>query len=197
VGSLTEGVVEHVAELRRRLPGAEPVLQLDEPGLPAVLSGAIESTSGARRFPPVPSATAEQALRSVVAAAGVPVLVHCCAPRPPVDLLRAAGAAGLSLDLTVVPPDLDEALGAAVEAGLALVAGVVPAVPPASGLSAPAATVEPVRRLWHRLGLTSAALRQVVVTPTCGMAGADPGHALSALRLARAAARQLADETDD
>ena len=31
----------------RRLPGAEPVLQLDEPSLPAVLAGAVRSSSGA------------------------------------------------------------------------------------------------------------------------------------------------------
>jgi hypothetical protein len=197
VASQTEGLVDHVADLRRRLPGAEPVLQLDEPALPAVLAGGIASTSGARRFAPVAAGTAEQTLRSVVTSAGVPVLVHCCAERPPVGLLRAAGAAGLSLDLTVLPRDLDDELGAAVEAGLVLLAGVVPAVAPADGLSVPADTVEPVRRLWHRLGLTPAALRQVVVTPTCGMAGASPGHALSALRLARAAAQQLADDTDD
>jgi hypothetical protein len=196
-GSLTEGVVAHVADLRRRLPGARPVLQLDEPGLPAVLAGGIRSTSGARRFPPVAEATAEQVLRSLVHAVGVPVVVHCCAERPPVALLHRAGVAGLSLDLTLVPPRLDEELGAAVEDGLALLAGVVPSVAPAAGLSAAADTVEPVRRLWQRLGLAPAELRRVVVTPTCGLAGADPGHARAALRLARAAARRLAGDADD
>jgi hypothetical protein len=195
--ALAEGLRVHIADVRRRVPGATLVVQVDEPALPAVLAGGIASTSGARRFAPVAAGTAEQTLRSVVTSAGVPVLVHCCAERPPVGLLRAAGAAGLSLDLTVLPRDLDDELGAAVEAGLVLLAGVVPAVAPADGLSVPADTVEPVRRLWHRLGLTPAALRQVVVTPTCGMPGASPGHALSALRLARAAAQQLADDTDD
>jgi hypothetical protein len=195
--SLTEGVVAHVAELRRRLPGAQPVLQLDEPGLPAVLAGGIRSTSGARRFPPVPEATAQQVLRSLVEAVDVPVVVHCCAERPPVGLLHRAGAAGLSLDLTLVSRDLDDDLGAAVEGGLALLAGVVPSVAPAAGMSGAADTVEPVRRLWRRLGLAPDELRRVVVTPTCGLAGADPEHALSALRLARTAAGRLAEDTDD
>jgi hypothetical protein len=63
-------------------------------------------------------------------------------------------------------------------------------------LSDPTATVEPVRRLWRRLGLSPEALRQVVVTPTCGMAGADPASVLAALRLARDAAGRLADDPE-
>ena len=75
--------------------------------------------------------------------------------------------------------------------------GVVPAVAvPGREMSDPAVTVEPVRRLWRRLGLPSEGLRGVVVTPTCGMAGADPAHVLAALRLARAAAGQLADDPE-
>ena len=91
----------------------------------------------------------------------------------------------------------DDELGAALEDGLLLFAGLVPAVAVAGRpLSAPAATVEPVRRLWRRLGLAPEGLRRVVVTPTCGMAGADPAHVLAALRLARAAAGQLADDPE-
>ncbi len=197
IASLTEGLQAHVADLRRRLPGAEVVLQLDEPSLPAVLAGGIRSTSGARRFDAVPTATAKSVLRSVVDALGVPVVVHCCAGRPPVGLLHGAGAAGLSLDLTAVGEQCDDELGAALEDGLLLLAGLVPAVAVAGRpLSAPAATVEPVRHLWRRLGLAPEGLRRVVVTPTCGMAGADPAHVLAALRLARAAAGQLADDPE-
>ncbi len=198
-GSLTEGLRAHVSGLRHRVPGAVPVLQLDEPMLPAVLHGAIRSTSGARSYAPVAETEAQNVLTGVVDALGsldVPVVVHCCARRPPVALLYRAGAAGLSLDLTVVSPDADDEIGTAVEAGVALLAGLVPAVAGTDGLSDPAATVAPVRRLWQRLGLDAERLRSVVVTPTCGMAGADPGHALAALRLARAGARQLADDPE-
>ena len=193
VASLTEGLVAHVGELRRRLPGATPVLQLDEPSLQAVLMGGIRSSSGARSFRPVPETTMTDVLRSVVDAVGVPVVVHCCADRPPVGLLHRAGVSGLSIDLTVLPRDLEDELGAALDDGVALVAGVVPST---GGLSDPTATVEPVRRLWHRLGLPDEGLRRVVVTPTCGMALASPGHAVAALALAREAARRLADEPE-
>lgn len=197
IGSLTEGLRAHVADLRHRVPGAEPVVQLDEPSLPAVLHGAVRSTSGARSYAPVIEATAQDVLASLVDALGAPVVVHCCARRPPVALLHRAGATGLSLDLTAVSQEVDDEVGTAVEAGVVLFAGLVPAVlARGEGLSDPAATVEPVRRLWHRLGLDPEALRSVVVTPTCGMAGADPRHAVAALRLARDGARRLADDPE-
>jgi len=196
--SLAEGMRDHVAEVRRRLPGADPVLQVDEPSLPAVLAGAIRSTSGTRSLDPVPEATVEQALRAITQSVDAPVAVHCCAARPPVALLRRSGAAGLSLDLTVLSADLDEQVGEALDGGATLLAGLVPAVaaPARTPLSDVAATVAPVRRLWRRIGLDPVWLRTVVVTPTCGLAGADPGHTLAALQLARAAARQLADDPE-
>jgi methionine synthase II (cobalamin-independent) len=197
-GSLAEGVAAHVAELRARLPGAEPVLQLDEPSLPAVLAGAVRTSSGARTVSPVPEPDAEQVLREVLAAAaaaGALTVVHCCAARPPVDLVRRAGARGVSLDLTLVGVPAYDALGEAVEAGLTLLAGVVPTSGPADGaVSDVRTTVDPVRRLWRRLGLgTDRMARQVVVTPTCGLAGASPAYARAAMTRAREAARALTE----
>jgi hypothetical protein len=196
--SLAEGVAAHVADVRRRLPGGEVLLQLDEPALPSVLLGGIRSSSGARRFEPVAPSYAQDVLRSVVDAAGAPVIAHCCAERPPVALLHRAGMTGLSLDLTLLPSDLDDEIGAAVEDGVTIHAGVVPSLPPtAADPSDATATVEPVRRLWRRLGLSPETLATTVVTPTCGLAGASPAWARTALRLAREGARQLADDPED
>jgi methionine synthase II (cobalamin-independent) len=197
VQSLTDGAVQHLSDVRRRLPDAHLVLQLDEPSLPAVLAGGVRSSSGARGFAPVAAATVEETLRGVVDGAGVPVVVHCCAERPPVAILVRAGAVGLSLDLTVLAREVDDELGEAVDGDVALFAGVVPALPGGSGaMSDPAGTVKPVREVWRRLGLPVESLRRVVVTPTCGMAGADPAHARAALRLAADAARQLAEDPE-
>ena len=196
--SLAEGVAAHLADVGRRLPGAVVLLQLDEPALPAVLLGGIRSSSGARRFEPVAPSYAQDVLRSVVDAASAPVVAHCCADRPPVTLLHRAGMTGLSLDLTLLPSDLDDEIGAAVEDGVTLYAGVVPPLPPTAAVpSDAAATVEPVRRLWRRLGLSPETLATTVVTPTCGLAGASPAWARTALRLAREGARQLADDPED
>ena len=117
VQSLTDGAVQHLSDVRRRLPDAPLVLQLDEPSLPAVLAGGIRSSSGARSFQPVPSTTVEETLRALVDAVGVPVVVHCCAERPPVAALVRGGVSGLSLDLTVLARDVDDELGEAVDGG--------------------------------------------------------------------------------
>ena len=44
--SLAEGIAELVVEMRRRLPEAQPVVQLDEPLLPAVLAGGWPRPAG-------------------------------------------------------------------------------------------------------------------------------------------------------
>jgi PleD family two-component response regulator len=50
----------------------------------------------------------------------------------------------------------------------------------------------PARRLWHQLGFAPEQLgERVVVTPSCGLAGASAGWAYSAYRLCRQVARAL------
>ncbi len=122
--SLAEGLAAHVAEVGRRLPGARVLLQLDEPSLPAVLAGRVRTESGLYTLRSVGVETARSALREVIDAAGVPVVVHCCAPDAPVTLLREAGAAAVALDLTQLG-NLDP-IGEALDAGIGLFAGAVP-----------------------------------------------------------------------
>lgn len=192
MASYAEAVAVHLDEVRRRAPHAELLLQLDEPGLPAVLAGHVPTTSGLSRVRAVASTDAEQALGQVIRAAAVKTVVHCCAADVPLGLL-ARCAAGVSVDLAVARLDLDE-LGAAVEQGLALWAGVVPALGPGVAPT-PRETVEPVRRIWRQLGFAPELLAErVTVTPACGLAGASLGWATTAMRLVRQAARILAEE---
>jgi methionine synthase II (cobalamin-independent) len=189
--SLAEGLRAHVAEVAARVPGAAPVLQLDEPSLPAVLAGQVPTESGLGTLRAVEETTAAAALREVVDAVGVPVVVHCCAPGVPVDLLRSTGAAGLALDLDLVT-DLNP-LGEALDAGLGLLAGAAP-TPPAGRPPSSAQVADRVRDLWRRLGFPSARLAaQVVVTPACGLAGATPEAARAVLAACRDAGRRLHD----
>jgi len=201
VTSLAEGVRAHVQDVRRRVPGADVLVQLDEPSLPTVLAGRVRSMSGLRAFPPPPESEAESVLREVVVAAGVPAVVHSCAADPPVALLRGAGASGVSLDLSLVGPAREDELAESLEAGLTFFAGIVH--PVTGTLSDPAASVEPLRRLWRRLGLpleqfagTGQQGAAVVVTPTCGLAGASPQRAVAVLQFCRAAARALSDDPE-
>lgn len=199
--SLTEGLLAHLADVRRRVPGVRPVLQLDEPVLQSVLLGRVPTASGYRSHAAVDRAVVEGALRGITdacAAAEVPVVVHTCAPRPPFALLRRAGAAAVSFDAALLTEGEDEAVGEAVEGGLVLFAGIVPGDgPPEGGLSDPPGSVGVVRKLWRRLGLSPALLAEsVVVTPACGMAGASPAYARAALAHCVRAARSLADDPE-
>ncbi|TDQ53622.1 cobalamin-independent methionine synthase catalytic subunit [Actinorugispora endophytica] len=194
--SMVEGLGAHLADVRGRLPGARILVQVDEPGLPAVLTGSVPTASGYGRLRAVDRTVVEERLRALFAAVtdagGYPV-AHCCAARVPVDLLRRSGARAISLDATRLTRESDEAIGTAVEAGVGLLLGVAPTED--VELSAAADTVDPVRELWNRIGFDpELATRDVVVTPTCGLAGASPRHARAALGLCREAARVLRDE---
>lgn len=213
-----EGVLEHVADVRRRVPGARVIVQVDEPTLPAVLLGRLPTASGLGVLPAVDRVLVESVLRTLFAGieeSGAVPAAHCCAAGAPVDLLRRSGARALSLDARLLTRAHDEMVGTAVEAGVGFLLGVVPPTdPPAparpsgtaadaataaarrsAGMSDPAAIVDPVRELWNRLGFSPDLLSQVVVTtPACGLAGASPRHARAALEAARGGARVLRDE---
>ncbi|NEY33174.1 methionine synthase [Streptomyces sp. PRKS01-65] len=194
--SLAEGLRLHLAEVRRRVPGAQVVLQLDEPSLTAVLRGRVKTASGYRTHRAVDRQVVESALRDIVGAhGGGPVVVHSCAPDVPFALLRRAGAAGISFDLSLLTERDDEAIGEAVEGGTRLLAGVVPGTD--TPLSDPGGSVMGVRTLWRRLGLHPGLLaRAVTVTPSCGLAGASPEYARRALAHCVRAARSLADNPE-
>ncbi|MGI5480488.1 methionine synthase [Streptomyces lavendofoliae] len=195
--SLAEGLRAHLAEVRRRIPGARVVLQLDEPSLTAVLQGRVRTASGYRTYRAVDRQVVESALRDVVAVneGHGPVIVHSCAPDVPFALLRRAGAAGISFDFNLLTERDEEQIGEAVEGGTRLLVGVVEStdVP----LSDPAGSVMGVRTLWRRLGLNPGTLAEsLVITPSCGLAGASPAYARAALAHCVKAARSLADNPE-
>jgi methionine synthase II (cobalamin-independent) len=193
-GSLAEGLRGHVAELTARLPRARLLLQLDEPSLPAALAGRVPTESGFGTLRRVEETTARATLAGIVEAVGVPVVVHCCAPDVPLEVVRGAGAAGVSLDLATVS-DLD-ALGEALDAGLGLFAGAVDTrAPSAAGPPTSAQVAARVREVWAKLGFPADRLpAQVVVTPACGLAGASPGYARAVMAACRDAGRRLIED---
>ena len=87
---------------------------------------------------------------------------------------------------------MDE-FGEAVEAGLGIIAGLVRTDAGAEVLSDLGRTVEPILSLWRRLGLAAEKLREVAVSPTCGLAGASPQAARAAMRRCREAGSRLAE----
>ncbi|MEU6757312.1 methionine synthase [Streptomyces sp. NPDC046685] len=194
-GSLAEGLREHLADVRRRVPGAEIVLQYDEPSLTAVLLGRVRSASGYRTYRAVDRQVVEGTLRDLFGVHDGEVIVHSCAPEVPFGLLRRAGATGVSFDFSLLTEREDDAIGEAVEGGTKLFAGVVAGTD--GPLSDPAGSVMGVRKLWRRLGLAPGALAEsVVVTPSCGLAGASPAYARAVQAHCVRAARSLADNPE-
>jgi hypothetical protein len=190
VASLAEGIAAHVREVGGRLPYARVLLQLDEPSLPAVLAGHVPTESGFSVLRAVEDTVARDALRQVIAAAGVPVVVHCCAPDAPLGLIHEAGAVAVAIDLDLLN-DLDP-LGEMLEAGVGLFAGAVP-----TGESEPtsAAVATRIRDLWRTIGFSINDLpAQVVVTPACGLAGVSEPDARRITEVCREAGKRLADD---
>jgi methionine synthase II (cobalamin-independent) len=201
VQSLTDGVGELVAELRRRLPDVALVVQLDEPLLPAVLTGSLSTASGFSRHRSVDRpevAEAYSALVAHLAAAGpagapaTPVAVHCCAAGAPVRLLREAGVAGVALDLGQMGTGTWDEVGEGLGEGLWFGAGALRTDGPAPS-GRPDAVASTVLTRLDDLGLDADAGLRTVLTPACGLAGFDRDGALSALRVLRSAADIVTD----
>lgn len=197
--SLCEGLAQHVAEVAART-GAKVVVQLDEPSLPTVLAGRLSTPSGYGTVPAVDRTVVRDLLASVVDAArsatGQPVVVHCCADRPPLTLLREAGADALSLDATLfdqAPAALWDELGETWDAGVTLFLGLVPGTDPATPVTLHD-VARPALRLADRLGFDRSWLSdRAVPTPCCGLAGASETWARRALTLSAELAKAFAE----
>ena len=191
--ALAEGLRDHVADVQRRIPGAQVVVQVDEPALPAVLAGRVPTASGFHRHRSVDAPLASPALEWVFAAiteSGATPIAHCCAADVPVGLLTGAGAAGVSVDLDVLPVSSYDDLAGLLEQGSPVYLGVVPATAPDVPLSDRVVT-ERVLRMLDMLGLDPTTAPSLAVTPSCGLAGATPEWAHGALRLCRTVAGDL------
>ena len=160
--SLTEGLRLHLADVAARMPGAEVILQLDEPSLPAVLGGRVGTPSGWGTVRSVADHIAEQTLGDVLAVAGTGRrIVHCCAADAPIALLRRAGADAVALAGRFAGhrrnAGRDRRGGRS--RGVALL-GVVPSTD--SRISA-AEVVQQVEHLWNQLGFERDRLASSIV----------------------------------
>lgn len=190
VESLAEGLRAHVAAVRRLVPGADVVVQVDEPLLPAVLAGRLPTASGLGRLPAPDPQVVAAGLAAVLEAHGGETVVHCCAADPPLPLLRSVGAGALSLDVALLGPRGWEGVAVAVEDGIRLHAGAVPT----DGTSPRAQDVaDRLESAWRRVGMPQGGLADLVVTPACGLAGLAPDLA----RAVQRAAVDVASELDE
>ena len=193
--ALAEGITVHLADLRRRVRGVDRwIVQVDEPALAAVVNAQVPTASGFGRHrrvdPPEASAHLEW-LVTAITDAGAEAWVHSCAPQTPWSLVAGTGVAGLSADLDQLGPGDLDTFAEALEAGRTTALGVVPSTDPSAAPS-DARVTERVQRLLDMLGLDQEVVRdRLVVTPTCGLAGASGDWARQALRLSATVARNL------
>ena len=193
--ALAEGLLGHVADVRRRLPSSTIVVQVDEPALPAVMGARIPTASGFSRHRSVDVPAAAPALEWVfdaITSAGATPVAHCCAADVPISLLMGAGAQGVSVDMSVLQLSAYDPLAGVIEDKKSLHLGVVPTAEPAVDPPTERALTERVLRLLDMLGFDPGAVgEQLVITPSCGLAGASPAWALRALALSQKVAGNL------
>jgi len=193
--SLAEGIAQLVAELVRRLPDLDPLIQLDEPMLPAVLAGSIPNASGLLRHRAIEESEVSGAIGYAVhRLAPTPVAVHCCAAGLPIELLRLAGVSGVLLDIEQLTDAEWEVVGASLEAGLWIGIG---ALPTGRMLSADQVARRVLGQL-RDLNLEPIQLAErTVITPACGLASATRDGAVQALRALRTAAQIVTEQLAD
>jgi methionine synthase II (cobalamin-independent) len=200
-GSLAEGVAAHRALVARRLE-AEVVVQFDEPTLQAALLGRLTGVTGMTPVHPVDEAMATSLFDDCIAAVGGPVALHSCAPELPWKLLQRSRFQAISVDVaTLTAADLD-GIGEFVESGRTVMLGVIPVTPPHRPQSVEARP--PVEELaavaasiTDRLGFSRSVLRERIgITPACGLAGATPEWARTAVELAQKVADGIETDPD-
>jgi hypothetical protein len=193
VESLADGIQGYVSDVRRLVPGADVVLQVDEPSLPAVLEGSLPTSSGYGRVRAIDPHDVMRGLERVLAAHAGATVVHCCHPAAPLPLLRATGAGSLAIDVTEATPARWESIAATLEAGTGLYAGCLPTDGTGTDQGARALVLEG----FERAGLSAVALTGLVVSPACGLAGLTPQGAQNVVRMALDTARRLGEEVPE
>jgi methionine synthase II (cobalamin-independent) len=192
--SLAEGAAQLVAELVRRLPDVEPLIQLDEPMLPAVLAGTIATASGLSRHRAIESSEISGAIiYARERLAPTPVAVHCCAADPPIELLRLAGVSGVLLDIDQLSAADWDDVAATLEAGQWIGMGALPT----DRMLGPDQVARRVLSSLRDLGLEPPVAARVVITPACGLASASRDDAVRALRTLRSAAQIVVEQLAD
>jgi len=192
--SLAEGIAQLVVELDRRLPDLDILIQLDEPMLPAVLGGALATASGLSRHRAVEPPEVSGGLRHAVERLSpTPVVVHCCAASPPIELLRTAGITGVLVDTDQLASADWDAVGASLEAGIWIGMGTLPT----DRVLSPDQLARRVLQPLSDLGLEPPVAARIVITPACGLASATRDGAVRALRTVRTAAEIVTEQLAD
>ncbi|MDR6413810.1 hypothetical protein [Pseudarthrobacter sulfonivorans] len=181
--SLAAGMGAYLSRISSAVPGAQLVVQLDEPDIAAVLAGTIPTSSGYRTLRAVGGQEVTECWQLVIealrAAGAVEVVIAVPEVEAPIERIVSAGADGVAVPLKALTSRQWEQLAAAVEAGKRVWAGALD--PRGGNLPKVADAVESVWRPWHQMGLPASSLGSVRVTPAGGLAGLTPSAATAVL----------------
>jgi 5-methyltetrahydropteroyltriglutamate--homocysteine methyltransferase len=193
--SLAEGVAVHRASVSRRLD-TPVVVQFDEPSLPAAIAGHLTGVTTLSPVGAIEETLATTMLDTCASAAGAEVSVHSCALSIPWKVLLNSKIDAVAVDAGALQAvDLD-ALAAFVESGRVVMLGVVPSSAPAR-LPAVEELAKSVVAVTDRIGFGRSVLGdRIGVTAACGLAGATPEWARTAIGLARQVAQRFAEDPD-
>jgi hypothetical protein len=188
--SLAEGMRLHLGELRKRLPGTEFVVQLDEPELGRVLDGTLPTASGLATVSAVTTAHITERLSSVMAIPDVSWAVATPGRVWPVLASLPVAAVAVDLGSTALSAARLDPLGELLERGVVVLAASIPLDDPRPLAVAATALAEPLRVLGFSPKVIA---EQVIPMPVMGLEAASLETAAKALRRAGDVARQLAD----
>jgi sugar phosphate isomerase/epimerase len=208
VESLGAGVAEHLAAVRRAVPGARPTVLLHEPLLAQAVAGVLPSFSGYARLRSVPAPVASERLARTVRllreGGAERVVLHVGTGAGTTGAVRGSGADALGIDVAALDERRWEAVAELVEGGTHLWAGVPQ--PETSQCAGPdvRGVADTVLRGWERVGLDRSGLRDVVLLAPAGPSvpsarGADvldPAAARSTLATVARAAGIVAERAE-
>lgn len=173
--SLAQGAGQHVAAVRRVVPGAEVTVLLHEPLLAQVVAGVLPTFSGYAALRAVRGPVAAERIGTVAAgvrAAGASaVAVHGGTAWAAVPAIRAAGVDGLALAVGGIGERGWERVAEAVEGGLRLWAELPPQASSQCAGPDVVGQADVLTRPWRSVGLPQAGLKDVVL-----LAGEAPGR---------------------
>lgn len=197
--SLAAGIADHLADVRRLVPGAEPVVLLHEPLLAQVVAGVLPSFSGYSALRPVPAPAATELLGVVVRGArpgATQVVVHGGTTWTTLRPVLGAGADGIALALTSLDERAWEHVAEAVEQGTSLWAELPPLT--SSQCAGPdlRAQADALTVPWRRVGLPADGLARTTLLPPAPDASATPDQARAALAAAVRAAELVAERAE-
>ncbi len=199
--ALAEAIGANIEDVQRRIPGARVIIQVDEPSLPAALAAGVSTASGIATYRAIDPQAAQGALAAIVEMirrVDAIAWVHCCAPRPPIEMLSRAGFTGIVVPLGTggfLAEGAEEPLGQALDQGAVLGLGVLDPRDLSGGPRDASRAASGVLHQLERWGFSPEVVAdRVVLTPDCGLAGVGSHQVREAYRTLREAGRLIRDE---